>query len=81
MFGATYRSHPQGSSSPRNDSNYQPTIRNSPGDGKSHLQCGGSLKSCITVTIVILHGWNLYSYLKKQRASFLKDEVMVGFSK
>jgi len=81
MFGAIYRSHPQVSSSPKNDSNYQTKIRNSPGDGRSHLQCGGSPKSCITVTIVIFHGWNLYNYLKKYRASFLKDEVMVGFSK
>jgi hypothetical protein len=35
----------------------------------------------INVTVVILQAWNLYSYLKAWRASPLKDEERVDFSK
>jgi hypothetical protein len=66
-FGATYRSHIQGSSLIledwtnmllRNIGNYQSTLRNIPEERRSHLHRGGNLKSCKTTRLSLLETQN-----------------------
>jgi len=45
--------------------NYKTTPRNVPVERKSYLQSGKSQKSLITVTVVIVEAYKIYSYLQE----------------